>query len=184
MKKTTSKKHNALVASAKELFFKYGVKRITLKEICEHSNVSKVTLYSYFKNKDELVAYIRNELTETGFAKFDEINAMDISYIEKVEKMTKWRADFFSSMSNEFIKEIIDENEIQSQIKQRYLQNIETAQSNGEIAKNLDPELIWLVTEKFNDIIKEGKWENITDTHIELQNQLRQMYFYGILSNK
>jgi AcrR family transcriptional regulator len=184
MERKTSKKYNALIASAKELFFKYGVKRVTLKEICEHSNVSKVTFYSYFKDKNEIVAYIRNELTEAGFSKFDQINTMDISYIEKIEMMTQWRVDFFSSMTDEFIEEIIDVNEIQSQIKKRYLDNIKAAQDKGKIDKNLDPEIIWLVTEKFNEIVKEGKWRNKMNGHIDLQKQLRQIYFYGLLNNK
>jgi len=31
-----------------------------------------------------------------GFARFDEINAMDIPYPDKIELMTRWRIEFFS----------------------------------------------------------------------------------------
>jgi uncharacterized protein YnzC (UPF0291/DUF896 family) len=118
---------------------------------------------------------------ETGFSKFDEINSLPLSYPEKVELMTAWRIEFFSSMKNEFIKEVIDIENVASEIKQRYMLNIKQAQQNGEIDPNLSAELIWLVTEKFNEIVKEGKWEDYLTNHTETQAQLRQMYFYGII---
>jgi AcrR family transcriptional regulator len=179
--KMKSKKYEEIIEAAKTLFYKYGVKRVTVEEICQESNVSKVTFYRYFKNKSDLVNTIRDTLMETGFSKFDEINSLPLSYPEKVELMTAWRIEFFSSMKNEFIKEVIDIENVASEIKQRYMLNIKQAQQNGEIDPNLSAELIWLVTEKFNEIVKEGKWEDYLTNHTETQAQLRQMYFYGII---
>ena len=95
--------------------------------------------------------------------------------------MTSWRIQFFASMQSEFIKEIIDIDSVKVEIKLRYLKNIRKAQHEGEIDPTLSPELIWLVTEKFNEIVKEGNWENHLCDHMEAQAQLRRMYFYGLL---
>jgi AcrR family transcriptional regulator len=179
--KRKTKKRQALIDTAKSLFFKHGVKRVTIEEICKEAGVSKVTFYRYFKDKNDLTQLIRDELMENGFSKFDEINSLPISYPEKIEKMTAWRIEFFSAMKNEFIKEIIDFEEIAEEIKNRYLKNIKQAQQSGEIDSGLSPELIWLVTEKFNEIIKEGKWERYLTNHIDAQTQLRQMYFFGLI---
>ncbi len=179
--KKESKKYISLLDTAKALFFKFGIKRVTVEEICKKSKVSKVTFYKYFKDKNDLIKTIREELMHTGFASFDEINNLPISYPEKVEMMTSWRMQFFAFMKSEFIKEIIDINSIAEEIKQRYLTNIRQAQEKGEIDPALSPELIWLVTEKFNEIVKEGNWENHVCNHTEAQVQLRRMYFYGLL---
>lgn len=179
--KKKSKKYEVLIDTAKTLFYKYGVKRVTIGEICQEADVSKVTFYRYFEDKSDLVKTIRDELMETGFSKFDEINSMPLSYPEKVELMTAWRMKFFSSMKNEFIKDVIDIENVASEIKHRYMANIKQAQQNGEIDPGLSPELIWLVTEKFNEIVKEGKWENNLTNHTQAQAQLRQMYFYGLI---
>jgi len=179
--KRNSVKHQALIDAAKSLFFKHGVKRVTIEEICKDSGVSKVTYYKFFKDKNDLVKLIRDELMEIGFSKFDEINSLRLSYPEKVDLMSAWRLEFFSSMTNEFIKDIIDFKEVTKEIENRYLKNIKQAQENGEIDLHLSPELIWLVTEKFNEIIKEGKWENFLINHTDAQAQLRQMYYYGII---
>lgn len=177
----TSAKCAQLIETAKELFFKHGIKRVTIEEICEKANISKVTFYKYFPNKNAIAEFIRDELLEEGFAKFDEINELDISYPEKINRMTCWRIEFFSKMKSEFMEEIFVLEDIQQEIKQRYLKNIKAAQEKGEIRKELSPELIWLVTEKINEIAKEGSWKQIFNDYREFENQMRKMYFYGLL---
>lgn len=167
--------------TAKALFFNYGIKRITIEEIWKKSKVSKVTFYKYFKDKNDLIKTIKEELVRTGFDKFDEINALPLSYPEKIEMMTVWKMQFLSSMRSEFIREIIDIDSVTEETKRRYLENIQQAQLNGEIDPSLSPELIWLVTEKLNEIVKECRWENHLSSHTEAQAQLRQIYFCGLL---
>jgi AcrR family transcriptional regulator len=76
-------------------FLKHGVKRVTIEEICEKAKVSKVTFYRYFTNKEAIVRHIRDQLMQAGFAKYDEIVALDISFPQKIDMMTKWRVDFY-----------------------------------------------------------------------------------------
>ena len=180
-KEYTSKKYTQLIETAKDLFFKHGVRRITIGEICNKSNVSKVTFYKYFANKGELVRHIRNELIEQGFSKFDEINQLEIGFPEKVDLITQWRIDFFSNMKSEFIEDILSSEDTLEEMKSRYLKNIESAQIKGEVRKDLSPELIWLVTEKLNELVMDGSWKEILSEYSEFQEQLRKMYFYGLL---
>ncbi|MCW3078097.1 MAG: hypothetical protein JWO32_2706 [Bacteroidetes bacterium] len=44
-----------ILKGAEELFFKYGIKNITMDEIAKHLGMSKKTIYQYFKDKDEVV---------------------------------------------------------------------------------------------------------------------------------
>lgn len=182
-KEYTSKKCTQLIETAKDLFFKHGVKRITIEEICKESNVSKVTFYKYFSNKDELIRHIRDELIEEGFSKFDEINELDIGFPEKVELITQWRINFFSNIKSDFIQDILSVEDTIEEMKRRYLKNIEAAQIKGEVRNDLSPELIWLVTEKLNELVKDGSWKEIFTDYREFQKQLRRMYFYGLLDD-
>ena len=54
-KEKLSQKKQQLVETGKKLFLKHGVKRISIEEICRESEVSKVTFYKYFKNKQALI---------------------------------------------------------------------------------------------------------------------------------
>ncbi|MCE3258961.1 MAG: hypothetical protein K0S12_602 [Bacteroidetes bacterium] len=44
-----------ILKGAEELFFRYGIKNITMDEIARHLGISKKTIYQYFKDKDEMV---------------------------------------------------------------------------------------------------------------------------------
>jgi AcrR family transcriptional regulator len=180
-RKHASAKCTQLVETAKDLFFKHGVKRVTIEEICKRADVSKVTFYKYFSNKDELVKSIRDKLIHQGFSKFDEINELNLSFPEKVDLITQWRIDFYSNINSEFIEDILSLEDTTREMKQRYMENIADAQLKGEVRKDLSPELIWLVTEKLNELVKDGSWKEIFSDYSEFQKQLRKIYFFGLL---
>ena len=181
MSEGMQKTRGQLVEAGKGLFFKYGLRRVTVEEICESAGVSKVTFYKYFRDKKQLAEEISDALVETGFAVFDEISARDVSYPEKVELMTRWRIEFFGRMSCEFIEEVLSLEDLRGEVRKRYLANIVSAQEKGEIRRDLSPELIWLVSEKLTEIVKDGSWKTIFPEYGDFQKELRTMYFYGLL---
>jgi AcrR family transcriptional regulator len=142
-----------------------------------------VTFYKYFDDKEELVKHISDELIIRGFSKFDEINELDISFTEKVDLITQWRIDFFSTINSEFIEDILCIEDVTEEMKKRYIKNIAAAQIKGEVKKELSPELIWLVTEKLNELVKNGCWKEFFSDYSEFQKQLRKMYFFGLLED-
>jgi AcrR family transcriptional regulator len=179
---TSNEKLLKLVETAKFLFFKHGVKRVTVEEICRMANVSKVTFYKHFENKDAVVRHIRDALMTTGFSKYDEIVGQDIPFPEKIDLMTKWRVEFYSQMQSEFIEDIISFEETKEQMKTRYMKNILVAQEKGEVRKDLSPGLIWLAAEKLNEIAVDGSWKSAVPDFNELHRQLRNLYFHGLLA--
>mgnify|MGYP003078587559 CR=1 FL=1 len=70
-------KKEVVINTARELFTKYGYKKVSMDEIARTSNVTKKTIYSYFKDKDELFRYfIEEEL---------------INMKQKIEKKGGWK---------------------------------------------------------------------------------------------
>lgn len=59
-----------ILKGAEELFFKYGIKNITMDEIARHLGMSKKTIYQYFKDKDEVVHSLILEKIEEDKAIF------------------------------------------------------------------------------------------------------------------
>jgi AcrR family transcriptional regulator len=50
-----------IVSSAEELFWRYGLKKVTVDEIAAHADVGKGTVYLHFESKEEIaVEIIRN----------------------------------------------------------------------------------------------------------------------------
>jgi hypothetical protein len=87
-------------------------------------------------------------------------------------------------MTSEFIEDALVFEDVQQEVEKRYLRNIVDAQEKGEIRPDLSPELILLVTEKLNEIVKDGSWKAIFTDFNEFQKQIRMMYYYGLLENK
>jgi AcrR family transcriptional regulator len=180
MKKEITKQK--IKETGKKLFFKYGIKRVSVNEICEESNISKVTFYKYYKNKMHLALELRDELMKKGFSIFDKINTLDISFTEKINKMTEWQADFYSQMNNEFIKEIVNLKELEEEYKKRFIKNLKSGQDKGEIRPELNLELVYLISKKLQELSKEGIWKEVFSDYSEYIKQIRTILFFGMLS--
>ncbi len=108
MIKAENKKHRKLIDTAKELFFKHGIKRITIEEICEKSEVSKMTFYKHFSNKRDLVIKILDELIDEGYNKYNSIIEKKIPFMEKIKAVIEFKLESASEYSDAFIKDAAD----------------------------------------------------------------------------
>jgi AcrR family transcriptional regulator len=178
----TPKKKDKIKDGAKTLFFKFGIKRISIDEICTAAGISKVTFYKYYRNKLELAIELRDELMVQGFAAFDEISALDIPFLEKIDRMTQWQMEFFTQMNNEFIREIASIEDIEEEYKKRFLANIQAAQDKGEVRRDINLELLYLVTRKLNELTREGAWRDIFAEYGQYVEQVRKIIFFGLLT--
>ena len=176
-----TKKQQQILNWGKDLFFKFGPKRVTIDEICKKAKLSRVTFYKYYSNKNQLLLAIRKELMDTGFGKFDEISELDIEYSEKIKLMSKWRYEFFSTIDSEFLHEILEMDDVEDKYNKLFLLNITKAQAKGEIREGIKPELILAMTEKLHLITKEGLWKEMFHSYADYQDQVRTILFFGML---
>lgn len=179
-----SKKRQEIIETAEHLFSRFGAKRVTIEELCREAGVSKMTFYKHFANKVALVRDIRDRWVDEGFAKFDEINALDIPFPEKIDRMTHWKVAWGARINAHFIRELISNDDILVEFKRRYLANIVSAQDQGEIRSDIDPEFLWLVIEKLNELFKDGSWKQVFSKPEEYQRQLRTLLWHGLLTRK
>ncbi len=91
MKNKKNFKLQQIVKTAHDLFFRFGIRRVSIEEICRTANVSKMTFYKHFKNKNELVKFLMNEIYEQAFKQYYEIMDQDIPYAEKIEQVIQWK---------------------------------------------------------------------------------------------
>ncbi|MCK4751016.1 MAG: TetR/AcrR family transcriptional regulator, partial [Bacteroidales bacterium] len=153
-----------------------------INEICQKAGVSKVTFYRYYTNKQELAIFIRDSMIQEGFSRFDEISGKEISFAEKIDLMTEWRREFFSGMSADFIEDVFSMEDIKERFRERLFNVIRSAQQKGDIRKEISPALVWLVTEKMNELVTEGKWKSAVKDYSEYQGQMRLMFYHGLLT--
>jgi AcrR family transcriptional regulator len=57
-----SKKEEKILNATIKLFIREGIKRITMDDIAAHANISKVTIYKYFADKDTLFLAVGKQI--------------------------------------------------------------------------------------------------------------------------
>lgn len=81
-----TKKQNDIFEAGKRLFYKYGIKKVTIEEICEEANASKMTFYKYFPNKVELAKTVIDDYYSSALERYENMMQSDIPVEEKVRK--------------------------------------------------------------------------------------------------
>ncbi|MBI4947754.1 MAG: TetR/AcrR family transcriptional regulator [Bacteroidetes bacterium] len=71
-----------ILKSADDLFFRYGVKSVTMDHIASHLGMSKKTIYHFFKDKDELMNVFAQSFVNRNIGAFEHVcksshNAID-----------------------------------------------------------------------------------------------------------
>ena len=73
-----------IIDAARELFSKYGYKKVSMDEIALKANVTKKTVYSYFNDKDSLFLYFVHEELEVMKKKVEKEKVKSNNFTEFV----------------------------------------------------------------------------------------------------
>ncbi len=176
-----SKKRQQILVTAENLFKQHGIKRITIEEICRKAGVSKMTFYKYFDNKMGLVGHIWDNWIEEGFSKLNEINAMDIPFPEKIERMFQWKKTFTSKINVEFIGDFLHIEGGLEKIKGRFVEFLIESQKRGDIRPEIRPEFIMAVLDKLYELARDENLIKIYPDYIEFNTEIRDFFWYGLL---
>lgn len=78
-----------ILYETRELFFKYGIKSITMDDVAKHLSISKKTIYQFFKDKDDLVASIAEKYLEEDTIAVKSIASSAADPIDEVLKLSE-----------------------------------------------------------------------------------------------
>ncbi len=190
---TKNRKYQAALTTGKELFWKYGLKRVSIEEICREASVSKMTFYKYFPNKIELAKSILKGLMEQAMGQFEELINSDLSFEQKVEQMMHMKMEGTKELSVEFLNDIYanPDNGLLA-FMQKYSEQsasifadfLKHAQLNGEIRQDVSIDFILyqmnLMTQTVNDKTLLARYDSPGELIMESMRYL----FYGIMPQK
>ena len=91
------KNKEKILNGAKELFYKYGIKNITMDEIARHLAISKKTIYSAFPDKDTLVNSLMIRDLKVNHKDFDEIFNKSDNIVDEIFIIMKKMTEIFSN---------------------------------------------------------------------------------------
>ncbi len=75
-----------IIAKAREQFFRYGVKSVTMDDIASELGISKKTIYLHFEDKDDIVHQLMLSEMEQDKCDWEALNGSSQNVIEKTMK--------------------------------------------------------------------------------------------------
>ncbi|RLD43171.1 MAG: hypothetical protein DRI86_10450 [Bacteroidetes bacterium] len=187
----TNPKYIAIKTKGKELFWKHGVKRISIEEICREANVSKMTFYKYFPNKVELVISILDDLIASSMLQFDKLVNSDMSFSEILENIFIMKLEAIRDFSPEFLNDIyvnpqfgLDKhlNSLAEKSQKKVKDFYEDSQKKGFIRKEVNIDFVMAYSYKMQDFIKDEKLMAQFATPKDFIMEAMNMLFYGIVA--
>lgn len=133
-----------------ELFFKYGIKSITVDDISAHLGISKKTFYQYFENKNDVVKEITNEIIQQGLRTNKEIVEANTDTLDKLIRIYNHMLFQFHTCNPRFIYDIKKYNPDEYNI----------------FIEFRDRQLNYIITSLIKQGKEEGVFRNEIDEHV------------------
>ena len=186
----SNRKYSAILDVSRRLFWKHGVRRVTIDEICREAQTSKMTFYRFFANKTELAKVVIDRYYEESLKKFREILRADTSPAEKMQGIISMKLEGSNDISNEFIQDVLTLNnpELYSFFSEKLrvisdegIREFKNGQEEGWIRKDLNVEFMFFFFLKTAAFLADpellGKFSSPKEMILEMSNLL----IYGIV---
>lgn len=182
-------KKSQVTETAEELFMKFGMKRVTVKEICEKAGVSKMTFYNHFDNKNDIIKYIFNSWLDEGYRWLEELEKQNLSFREEIQKILEYKKSYTSRMSPQFIDEYLKDSPELEDFFENYRQRgvesfidwIESCKEKGKVRKTIKSEFLVHVFNMVFNLVKDEQLRSLYPNISDLIEDIFEFIFYGIV---
>ena len=169
LSKRSQEKVNAMINEASWLFAKHGFKHVTMEQIAQYANVSKVTLYKYFPRKENIYETIIKQNNDVLYQKTKEIVNLTEPPLFKLQEMLQAEMDLYLNheipnldhsiiLSPAFNKNYGQfKNNMKNMRKKVFLEGIETRRiyKTADVENLEEAYLVWLygLKELYNNVV-------------------------------
>lgn len=95
-----------IIRETKELFFRYGIKSITMEDIARELGISKKTLYQHFDNKNDLLLEVINLHDREEKARLIEIQSVATDAIDEMIRIAKYFDQMLKQVSPSLVFDV------------------------------------------------------------------------------
>lgn len=178
-------------ATAKELFWKHGFKKVSIDEICKKAAVSRKTFYTYYPNKQALVLSILESLTNEMLDVFAVLVAdTEKSFSEKMNMLLLLKFEMNKEFSMEFINDFLhpDSAELLEYLNTVVGKSLKltrefftNAQQNGEMNPGLNLDFLLWNMQKQLEICSTPEALAMFPDSESMVRQISELMIYGVM---
>lgn len=191
--RTTNKSELKVLEASKTLFWKFGIRKVTVEEICNESGISKMTFYRNFNNKTSVVEAIIKGLFIDGMNAYDLIMSSDASFPDKIEQVFEMKKKNAHDMSEMFVHDLmhLDDQDLiglmmnfQKESTERLINDLKDAQSEGWIRDSVNIDFVNYMINLIQAQLKSDQFLHIFKSIEDANDQVKNFLFYGMINNK
>ena len=193
MKNSSNPKRKQILATGKELFWKFGFKRVTIEEICKAAGVSKMTFYKFFPNKLELAKTLLDEVFDESIQKIKRISEEHESTEKTLRKIMHVKSEGSRDISEEFIKDLYASPDAEMRSYMEAKTNsmfaeitmiYEKGKEDGWIRKDLNIPFFMTFTRKLVPVYSDDEILHFFDSSQEMIMEITNLFVYGVTPHK
>jgi AcrR family transcriptional regulator len=188
------RKKESIMNAALELFNAHGFKRVSINEIAKKANVSPVSIYNHYGNKETLIRSVLKRVIDGIYEKRKAIMDMNAPFPEKMQQMLIAKTSAAYDFQGEhFQMAIYNDPELQD-----HLENIIMKQTNEQMVAFFDegkrdgyinPEFSAEAINTYFEIFLQG-WtglRNLPKDPVQLSQLVRELFnlsLYGFMGKQ
>lgn len=186
-------KYEQIVKTGKELFWKYGVKRVSIEEICREAKVSKMTFYKFFPNKIELAEKILLSVVGKSLSEFKVLVSSNKSFTQKIHEMFLIKQEAAKDISSEFIADFYKNPELglhkilEEKGKESmsiFVDFLNDSRAKGLIRKDVKIEFILSYQNNLSNMMNDPQLMSMYEKPEDFIMEALNFLFYGIMPIK
>lgn len=185
-----SLKYAQIIETGKELFWKHGVKRVSIEEICREANVSKMTFYKFFPNKVELAKEIIRHVIGGSVKEFKELVDSNLSFTDKIKRIFAIKLEAIHDVSEEFIADLYKNQElglhkVVEELGQQsmgvFVGFLKDSQEKGLIRKDIKIEFILAYQASLSQMMDNPQLMSLYNKTEDFVIESMNFMFYGVM---
>ena len=193
MNSKSNPKRDLILKVGKDLFWKFGFRRVTIEEICREAGVSKMTYYKHFKNKMDLAITVMDEVFDENLNKIKRLHEEHETPEKTLRKIIQLKTEGSKGISEEFIMDLYKnpEGELKSYMEkkmdiiiQEIMKVYEKGKEDGWVRKDLNVPFLILFTQRILGVFTEDEIMHNFDSPQELTLEITNLFIYGISPHK
>lgn len=178
-----SRKRDLLIRTGDELFFKHGMRRVSVEEVCRQAGVSKPTFYKFFRNKEALARRVVDLWIGEAMDRMEKIEESPAPFPEKLSRVLALRKEIAARPGPEFMEDLIRLNIDMTRAMERVMRFFVKGQRNGDIRRDVRPEFLLAAFGILNTMHHDPKIRALYGNSVDaLAEDVFKLFYYGALS--
>jgi len=182
-----------IFGAAEGLFYRFGVRKTTVGDICREAGISRMTFYKHFRDKTHVAEVLLNRIVDEMIGSFRRIMDQDIPYSERVRQFIEMKLNRAEGVGSSFVQEIYGSPYpvLHALLRRRMDENLKIAlaeyrkaQRQGHIRPDVKPEFLVAYLNVMADMVVDERLTCLYPSPKELGAELMNLFFYGILKDR